>query len=379
MRIGHYSPAIFAKGGIGRYIQRLGAAQEARGHDVVYLSRNPEEASESCTIVASDRALFEAALARNLDILHLHKEVGVTPPPGVNAVRTMHGNQASCPSGSRYLMRSNSVCNRKYSKAVCTWGHVVDGCGSRKPSRIKAHLDRIEMEKAVLPHLRTLTVSEFLRKNMIREGYDAVRVATLLSPAPEVHDDPVPVPKSHKPRFVFLGRLVPQKGIEWLIRAMVHVDRDCIVDVGGDGYYLPDARQLARHLGVESKISFHGWVNSEAAAEMIRAGRAVIFPSVWHEPAGLVTLEAAAHARPVITANVGGIPEYADASFATVVEPHDEKALAKAIERFCDDVNLADSMGKAGFDYVSEHHSFDGFVDRLAAHYREVINANQAH
>lgn len=376
MRIGHYSPAIFAKGGIGRYIQRLGEAQLARGHDVVYLSRNPDEASSECVVVADDEDLYSTALARNLDILHLHKETSLKPPPGVNVVRTMHGNQASCPSGSRYLMRTDQVCNRKYSKLVCTWGHVVDGCGSRKPARIASHLNRIQMEKAVLPHIQTLTVSGFLKKNMIREGYSPERVETLLSPAPEVTLEPVEVPSTGIPVFVFLGRLVPQKGIEWLIRSLVHVDREYRVEIGGDGYYLSDAKQLAERLGVGDRVNFRGWVNAGEAAEMIRASRAVIFPSVWHEPAGLVTLEAAAHARPVITANVGGIPEYAHSSFATVIEAHDEKGLAGAIERFCDDINLADSMGKAGYQYVKTHHSFDTFVDDLSTHYHQIINSN---
>ena len=378
MRIGHYSPAIFAQGGIGQYIQRLGEAQGANGDTVVYLTRNPSEAAPNCVVVSDDDDLFATALARNLDILHLHKEVGTGPPPGVNVVRTMHGNQASCPSGSRYLSKSNRVCNRKYSKVVCTWGHLVDGCGSSKPSRIAAHLARIEKEKEVLPSLQTLTVSEFLRKNMIREGYPPAKVRTLLSPAPALPVDPSPVPSNNLVRFSFLGRLVPQKGIDWLIKSLVHVKHDCVVDVGGDGYFLEAAKDMARDLGVDSRVNFLGWVDAVTASETIRASRAVVFPSVWHEPAGLVTLEAAAHARPVITANVGGIPEYADKSFAIVVEPHDEMALAKAIDNFCEDRNLADSMGEAGYNFVKTRHSFEHFVDTLNEIYKSIINERQA-
>ncbi len=175
------------------------------------------------------------------------------------------------------------------------------------------------------------------------------------------------------PRFVFLGRLVPQKGIDWLIKSLVHVENDCIVDIGGDGYLADRSKDLARRLGVDPKVRFLGWLDSENAERAIQSSRAVIFPSVWHEPAGLVTLEAAAHSRPVITAAVGGIPEYADPSFAVVLEPHDEKGLAKAIDQFCEDKNLADSMGKAGYSYVESNHSFDAFIDSLSEIYEEII------
>ena len=373
MKIGHFAPTIFAHGGIGRYIQRLGDAQRQRGHNVSYLSKNGAEAGQ-CTIVESDSDLYSVAADAELDILHLHKEVSKRPPDRLNVVRTMHGNQASCPSGSRYLSSRATQCNRSFSYGVCLWGHVVDGCGSSKPGIIRSHFDRIRKEKAVLPAIQTLTVSEFLRGRMINEGYPADKIQTLLSPAPEVTEYfSVPV---DSPRFIFLGRLVHQKGIDWLIRALVHVESECIVEVAGDGYFADEAKRMADRLGVGSRLRFLGWVDSDSAAERIRGSRAVIFPSVWHEPAGLVTLEAAAHARPVITAAVGGIPEYADPSFAVVLQPHDEKGLAAAIDRFCEDRELADTMGIAGRKYVEHNHSFDSFCDALVDIYNQILNVN---
>ncbi|NND72392.1 MAG: glycosyltransferase family 4 protein [Rhodothermales bacterium] len=374
MKIGHYSPTIFAHGGIGQYIQRLGDAQQSRGHDVVYFSKNNSEAAQ-CTIAPTDRDLFSLAKGAGLDILHLHKEVASVPPPDLHVVRTMHGNQASCPSGSRYLSRRGTQCDRTYSAIGCFWGHVVDGCGSSKPERMKAHFARIKKEKTVLPHIQTLTVSEFLRQRMIIEGYPASHVQTLLSPAPVVSES-ASIPENDLPHFVFLGRLVPQKGIDWLIRSLLQVKSECLVEIAGDGYFAEEAKAMADRLGVASKVRFLGWVDAPTAARTIQKSRAVIFPSVWHEPAGLVTLEAAAHARPVITAAVGGIPEYADPSFSIVLEPHDETALAAAIDRFCDDKKLADSMGRAGYEYVTQNHSFDGFCDSLSDIYTQIIDVN---
>ena len=65
----------------------------------------------------------------------------------------------------------------------------------------------------------------------------------------------------------------------------------------------------------------------------MREARAVVFPSVWHEPAGLITLEAAALGRPVIASAVGGIPEYATDAFALRVPPRDVDGLAHAMSQ----------------------------------------------
>jgi glycosyltransferase involved in cell wall biosynthesis len=113
--------------------------------------------------------------------------------------------------------------------------------------------------------------------------------------------------------------------------------------------------------------------------ERIRAARAVVFPSVWHEPAGLVTLEAAAHGRAVIAGRAGGIPEYAHEDFAFLAGPHDEDTLAQRITRLAENRELAAAMGRRGMRHAQSRFSMDTFLDQLHAHYTAVINRHHEH
>jgi glycosyltransferase involved in cell wall biosynthesis len=378
MRIAHYAPRIWAPGGISTYIQRLGAAQSSQGHDVIYLGR--EETSHSTPSlpyqpVSDDQDLFRSAHALDVDILHLHKSVHVLPSDRVPTIRTMHGHQGGCPSGTRYLQRPGRACDRAYTIPGCLWGHFVDRCGSIRPHNLADNFARIRREIKLASTLRTLTVSDFLRKQMLRAGCAPDRLYTVPSPAPSTDRSFAPVSRDAPPRFLFLGRLVQKKGVFWLLRAFAEVNEPAILDVAGEGPERERAETLARELGIRDRVTFHGWVPSDDVPALMQDARAVIFPSVWHEPAGLVSLEAAAYGRSLIASRVGGIPEYAHEDHALLVTPHDTDDLARAITKLILDPDRADQLGKAGYRRARNQHAMSRFIERLHAHYRAVRSA----
>ena len=377
MRIGHYAPNIWGNGGIATYVRQLGAAQVEDGHDVYHLDRQDdpvEPTSASHVVVTSASALVDATAHLSLDVLHLHKPVESLPAT-TPCVRTMHGNQGSCPSGTRFLARSQSACDRTYSVPGCLWGHLVDGCGSRRPHNLAAHFRRFHTERDMATQLPTMTVSRFLYNQMIQAGIPERRLHVVLSPAPVVTTPAPPVPTT--PRFLFLGRIVPEKGLSWLLRALAQTSEDIALDVAGTGDALDDAQALATRLGIAHRVTFHGWVPPEEVTTLLHQSRAVVFPSLWHEPAGLVTLEAAAHGRAVIASRVGGIPEYAHPDFSLLVNPNDVDGLAAALTRLADNHSLATDMGRNGRARVRKQHAVAPFLDQVYAVY-EKAGANIA-
>ena len=375
MIIGHYAPGLGAQGGISTYVRRAGRAQVEAGHAVHYFARSSR--ATDAHVVAGDDDLFDQARAQQVDVLHLHRPVDDLPAERVPTVRTMHGNQGSCPSGSRYLARQKAPCHRAYSAAGCLWGHLVDHCGSRRPHRLAANFRSIQREQRLAAALPTFTVSRFLKEQMVRSGCPADNLHVLRSPAPSVTDAYTPPPEG-TPRFVFLGRIEPKKGVDWLLRAAARVTRPLQVDVAGAGSdeYVQKMQALADERGVAS--TFHGWLETEEVNALLRAARAVVFPSVWHEPAGLVTLEAAAMGRPVIAGRVGGLPEYAHDDFALLAEPHDDEALADAIERLAAGRALAGRMGRAAHRAARERFAMGDFIETLTGHYERAIADHSA-
>ena len=376
MRIGHYAPLLWAPGGIASYVRRLGTALQARGHEVLYYSRTAPPGSPPTQIVDSDASLFAAAARDGLDVLHLHKPVGTLPDDRVPTLRTMHGNQGGCPSGSRYLERTGRPCPRSYSALGCIWGHLVDHCGSRRPAEIWANLQNVEHEQRLATELPTLTVSTFVRDAMIASGCPPDRLTVLRSPAP-TNDHPFrPPPKDGPPRVAFLGRLVPHKGVDWLIEAASRVPT-LQVDVAGTGpdSFESDLRALADRLDIRDRVHFHGWLGPADSRALLLNARAVAVPSTWHEPAGLVTLEAASAGRAVIASDVGGIPEYARPEFALLAPARDTAALADHLQALATHYEQAAELGRQGHALVrSAGFSMAAFLDRLEAIYARVAD-----
>jgi len=103
----------------------------------------------------------------------------------------------------------------------------------------------------------------------------------------------------------------------------------------------------------------------------------VVVPSVWHEPAGLVTLEAAALGRPVVASEVGGIPEYALDAFSLRVPPRDIDALAEAIGHLARNAEQAETMGRRGYGLAQSEFAMDRFLRRLDALYDDIRRTAQ--
>ena len=119
---------------------------------------------------------------------------------------------------------------------------------------------------------------------------------------------PRPSPPPAGGPIVFSGRVTPGKGIATFLRAAVEVAAPA--EVIGDGWWMPKARRLVSRLGAANRVTFRGWLSTSELERAYRSARIVVVPSHWPEPFGLVGIEAMAHARPVVGAATGAIPEW---------------------------------------------------------------------
>lgn len=105
--------------------------------------------------------------------------------------------------------------------------------------------------------------------------------------------------------FVYLGRLVPEKGVATLIRAAAEARvRLRIIGTGSEEESL---RRLAAEVG--GHIEFTGYLTGAALETAVCTAKAVVVPSEWYENAPISVMEASALGVPVIGADIGGIPE----------------------------------------------------------------------
>jgi len=170
--------------------------------------------------------------------------------------------------------------------------------------------------------------------------------------------------------FVYLGRLVPEKGVDTLVRAVAKARvRLRIVGTGPDE---PELRQLAARLGAD--VTFCGYLSGAALRNEVCTARAVVVPSQWYENAPLSVMEASALARPVIGADIGGIPELIrNEETGFVFRSGDVDSLVDALVRV-DGMPSAtlSAMGRAGREWMRTEFSPAAYRDRMLAMYRRL-------
>ena len=192
-------------------------------------------------------------------------------------------------------------------------------------------------------------------------------------PMPDLPAAPLPF---GPPRLVCLGRLVGEKGFELAIAAFARL---CArypglrLVIAGDGAARTDLERQAAALGVAGQVDFLGWLPSEQVPELLNTATIAVVPSRCEEGFGLVALEAAQMARPVIAAHVGGLAEVVvDGETGLLVPKEDPAALAVQIEYLLTHPEIAQAMGQAGRRRVLARFDFDRCVDAYDQLYQKL-------
>ena len=110
-------------------------------------------------------------------------------------------------------------------------------------------------------------------------------------------------------RLLYVGRMLPFKAIDVILRALARLPRSVHLTLVGDGPQRPELEALASELGVEDRCLFVGAMPHAELDRYYTDAGVLVFPSV-RESGGMVVLEAMSHALPCLVANWGGPPIY---------------------------------------------------------------------
>jgi D-inositol-3-phosphate glycosyltransferase len=172
---------------------------------------------------------------------------------------------------------------------------------------------------------------------------------------PESDVPPAGLPEGY---VLFAGRLAPNKGLSYLLRAVAALpatERPPLVLLGRDWGERPALEALATALGISDRVVFLGHVDSDSTYRAVVRGASVfVLPSEW-EAYGLVLLEAMAGGVPVVATSVGGVPEVLAGGTAGHLVPYaDVDALANAIRTVRSDPDDRARLVAAGRARVAE-------------------------
>jgi glycosyltransferase involved in cell wall biosynthesis len=353
-------------------------------HDIELLSAHNEDLQGR--LRTASRMAFSREMRRSVektlerfrpDVIHLHNPYpSIGPAVHLSArrlrmpiVMTVHNYRMRCPNG--YMFTEGSVCDR------CVGGNtsnaVIHRCFPSR-SQAAAYAASLWVHRYVLKLHDKIDVfiapSEFIRRQLLSWRFPPDRIALVRN-----FTDVAITGDSRPGRYgAYIGRLSSEKGLDLLLRGLKLAGDPPFVFVG-DGPIRAELQMLAEALRLR-RTRFEGRVAAAEVERFLREARFVTFPSRCYENAPLAALEAMAVARPLLVANIGGLPELVNDGAGLAFRAGDEHDLATGLSRLMQDDRLCESLARSARRQALEKFSPGRHRARLEAVYGKAVTAS---
>ena len=190
----------------------------------------------------------------------------------------------------------------------------------------------------------------------------------------------IPLTEDHRSsvKLVFVGHVVPAKGIEELLVALASVD-DVVLNVIGvvESGYRSQLEAQHRELIESGRVVFHGPLPRENTLQFVSASDIFALPSRdIYEAFPFSLLEAMALGKPTLVSRVGAMPVMIavgeEDCCGVCVDPENAESLREGLERMIEQRSQWPDIGKRGRQRVERLYSLDKVVNDLCAQWREV-------
>jgi glycosyltransferase involved in cell wall biosynthesis len=257
------------------------------------------------------------------DVVHVHNLMNPVALEWAARLRsgllTVQDHRYFCPTRGKWTA-AGDVCRRAMSRETCAT------CFEDQ-----AYFDEVlgltERRLAAVRRLQVSVLSRYMREELAAVGVPAASVHVV---PPFVQDLDPQARADGPPCVLFVGRLAEAKGVREAVKAWRRSGLRLPLVVAGTGPLRAELEAEA----AEAKgpaLEVLGWVGRERLSALYRRAAAVILPSRWQEPFGIVGLEALSFGVPVVAWESGGVGEWHPGP--GLVRWGDVGALARALAR----------------------------------------------
>jgi glycosyltransferase involved in cell wall biosynthesis len=354
-----------------------------RGHEVVRYELHNDSIKSTGRLVVARNTIWNAKAAEavrvlvrenRIEVAHFHNTFPVMSPSvyraarheGAAVVQTLHNFRLVCPSCT--LFRNDQFCSDCLGKPV-PWPSILHACyrGDRQATAVTAAMLAFHRARGTWSNDidAYVALSEFNRSLFCRAGF----VADSIFVKPNfLKSDPGPG-TGKRAGALFVGRLIPEKGILTLLRAWERIGRKLPLTILGDG---PLRNEVA--VAAESSrgaVTWLGWRSRSEVDAALGAASVLICPSVWVEAGPLSVIESFARGTPIIASRLGSLAEFVQPGVSgDLFESGNPAALVVAVENFMKLPDSGQRMGATARETFLNTFSAELAYDNLLALYR---------
>jgi len=326
---------------------------------------NPAAASRIRAVVRS----FDPDVALVSQFAYHLSPSALTALRGVPTVVSMMDYKSICPLGTRTLPSGAGCVER--AGAACIRNECV---GLLHWLRDQPRYARIRNEMKIVR--RVICPSEWMVHEFSAGGIYAEQISFGV-PAPS--ESFVHRPAQH-PRFVYCGRLSPEKGVSLLLRAFSRFVGDvphATLGLVGDGPMRSEIEHEIDALGLSRSVTITGWLSQADVDVELATAWALVAPSLWAEPFGISAIEAIMRGIPVVASDSGGFAENIESDITGLLfTPRDESSLISALRRVAMRTVFPGGRIEPGaVDRSRERFSLDTHVERMRNVFLEAMSA----
>ena len=283
----------------------------------------------------------------NYEIVHVH----LFPASAFVALSSLF-----LPNNIHYIFTEHSTFNRRRTIKIFK---IVDGFIYNRYSKIICSSKQVQN-----------SLIKWIPKN--KEKTEVIYNGT------PIHSKPVVDQIIKNYDVLFVGRLVHQKGIRFLLEAVSILQNKykkyIKVAIVGGGHLEKELKKMCEKLKINDSVEFLGFQRD--VDQIMRSSRVLVLPSRW-EGFGLVLLEAMKNKLPIIATNVGGIPEIITNGHEGILVPKENpKILANSINRVLENSELGNQFIQNAYKKVQNHYSIEKYAHNMFNLYSKMMSDN---
>lgn len=406
MRILLINKFHYLRGGSEKYYFELAQLLQENGHQVAFFSmEDPKNKKTNCKeyfvkaidlnkasklkafdIIysrANKRKMKEALEDFQPDIVHLNNFQRQLSASIVDAIKeknipivfTMHDAQAICPNITM-LDPDKKICQEcsKGKYRSCIQKKCV------KNSRLKSILGVIEARYYDIRKIYEkkmdfiITPSQCYRQKLIEKGISPNKIANIYNFIDVQEYD---IETKDEDYALYIGRLTREKGIFNLVQAFAKTKKGNL-SIAGEGEEKETMKNRIKEKQLQNRIQLLGYLEPEEIKETIRKCKFVIVPSIGYENCPYSILEALAMGKPVIGANIGGIPELIKEGENGLIYTYDHlEELTDKINKLFHQQDLVEKLGKSAKEKARKLYAKQEYYDKIIAVYKKLIKEKQ--